>query len=146
MNPCLFCEILSGIRPATFVFRDELCAAFLDIFPVRTGHVLVIPAFHAALLEELPAATRAHLFDTGMKILAAQKRAGLGEAVNVLVNDGKAANQHIPHVHLHLVPRKRGDTPATMAQFVSRGFNFFGRQRRQVLLEETAVLIRKHFP
>ena len=144
MTPCLFCEILAGTRPATFVFRDDLCAAFLDIFPVRTGHILVIPQEHTGLLEELPSGTRSHLIETGVRLLGAQKRAGLGEAVNLLVNDGKAANQHIPHVHLHLVPRRSGDTAGTMAQFVSRGFNFFGRERQKLALETTAALIRTH--
>jgi histidine triad (HIT) family protein len=142
--PCLFCEILAGTRPATFVFRDDHCAAFLDIFPVRTGHVLVIPTWHAALLEELPDNIRGRLFKVGQRILLAQKRAGLAEAVNLLVNDGKAANQHIPHVHMHLVPRKSGDIPGTMLQFVSRGFNLFGAARQHELLEATAADIRKY--
>jgi histidine triad (HIT) family protein len=53
MNDCVFCRLLAGDLPATFLFRDEQCAAFMDIQPVNPGHVLVIPVRHAPYLADL---------------------------------------------------------------------------------------------
>ncbi len=146
MNSCLFCEIVSGSRPGATVFRDEVCLALMDLFPVSAGHVLVIPVRHAVLLEELTGAERSHILEAAVRIMKAQKAAGLGSGVNLLVNDGKAANQHIPHVHVHLVPRRTGDTLSTLLQFVSRGFGVFGAASHVAQLEATALRIRENIP
>jgi histidine triad (HIT) family protein len=107
---CLFCKIAAGTERSVKVYEDEHCFAFMDIHPLGQGHVLLIPRQHVETLDQLPTATRQHLYLTFDRLLAAQRRAGFGvEGSHLIVNDGKASNQHIPHAHLHLIPRKRGD-------------------------------------
>ncbi|GGY14682.1 HIT family protein [Paludibacterium paludis] len=132
---CLFCEIVAGRLPASVVLQDEACLCLMDIHPVGRGHALVIPRRHAARLHDLPAGEREHLFGVAERILAAEQRVGLArDGANLLLNDGSAANQHIPHMHIHLIPRSRGDGLRVMGRFAARMLNMFGlRQRRDVL-------------
>ena len=82
----------------------------MDIRPVNPGHVLVIPSSHAAFLAELDPESGADLFRVGQRVAAALRRSDLGcEGVNLLLADGEAAGQEIFHVHLHVIPRHRGD-------------------------------------
>lgn len=110
MQNCTFCLILSGKLPASLVYRDELCAAFLDIYPVNPGHLLVVPLQHAASLAELEPETGAHLFKTAQQLAAALRVSGLRcEGINLFLADGEVAGQEIFHVHLHILPRFNGD-------------------------------------
>ena len=107
---CIFCEILAGKAPASFVYRDERVAAFMDIRPVNAGHVLVIPLRHAAFLSELEAEAGAQMFRTGQRVAAALRKSGVKcEGVNFFLADGRAAGQEVWHVHLHVFPRYAGD-------------------------------------
>jgi histidine triad (HIT) family protein len=107
---CIFCRILAGESPGSFVHRDEHCAAFMDIQPVNPGHLLVIPVRHAAYLAELGAATAGRLMQVAQRLAAALRASGLRcEGVNLFLADGEAAMQEVLHVHLHVFPRFRGD-------------------------------------
>ena len=107
---CVFCRILSGELPGTFVFRDDRCAAFMDIKPVNPGHLLVVPLNHASHLADLDAAAAAHLMEVGHRLAGALRGSGLRcEGVNFFLADGKAAGQEVLHVHLHVLPRFQGD-------------------------------------
>lgn len=132
-DKCVFCEILASRMPAEIVYRDDVCVALLDAFPFTRGHLLLIPHLHAQHIEELPAETVAHLFRVGSEFSAAfRKHAGI-PATNLVLNNGKAANQHVPHVHLHVVPRRNGDSLRVMWRFYTRFFNplsYIGRKRR----------------
>lgn len=130
---CVFCEILAGRLPAEIVYRDDTCVALLDAFPFTRGHLLLIPHRHAQHIEELPAETVAHLFRIGADISSALRRHADIPATNLMLNNGKAANQHVPHVHLHVVPRRRGDSLLVVWRFFTRFFNplsYLGRKRR----------------
>ena len=110
MSTCIFCDILAGIAPAEFVYRDQLCASFMDIRPINPGHVLVVPSAHCALLTELEETTTRHMLWVAQKVDAALRKSGLKcEAVNLFLADGRAAGQDVMHVHLHVIPRFRGD-------------------------------------
>jgi len=110
MDDCIFCAILAGRQPASFVYRDERCAAFLDIRPVNPGHTLVVPIRHAANLAELDPEDGAQMFRVARRLAAMLRRSGLRcEGVNLFLADGEAAGQEIFHVHLHVLPRFRGD-------------------------------------
>lgn len=110
MNRCIFCDILAGKSPASFVYRDEVCSAFMDIQPVNPGHVLVIPNAHATHLAQLPPETGAHMFQVAQRIAQALRQSGVRcEGVNLFLADGEAAGQDVFHVHLHVFPRYRGD-------------------------------------
>lgn len=130
---CVFCEILSGQVPAAIIYRDDTCVALLDAFPLSRGHLLLIPHEHAQHIEDLPAPTVAHLFRIGAELSAAWRRNGAVPATNLILNNGRAANQHVPHVHLHVIPRRRGDSMLLAWRYLTRFFNplsYMGRQQR----------------
>jgi histidine triad (HIT) family protein len=115
MSGCIFCDILAGKQPASMVYRDEICSAFMDIQPVNPGHTLIVPNYHVASLADLDAETGGHLFAaaqrvaTGLQAVAAQGGGLRCEGVNLFLADGEAAGQEVFHVHLHVIPRFRGD-------------------------------------
>ena len=114
----IFDRIIAGQLPASFVHQDDLCVAFLDISPMSPGHTLVVPRQSVPTLDLLDAATRAHLFEVVQKVGAAQRK-GLGSrAQHLLVNDGKAASQSVPHVHIHVIPRYSRDTLYTITRMI----------------------------
>jgi histidine triad (HIT) family protein len=144
---CLFCRIARGESPSSVVYQDEACIAFMDLYPVRPGHLLLIPRRHAVHLRDLPEAEQAHLFAVAMRLMEAQRAAGYAaDAANLLVNDGPAAGQQVPHVHLHLVPRTRGDGVGVMGAFLSRAVHFARRAGRRARLDAVAARIRDHLP
>ncbi|HET7231131.1 MAG TPA: HIT family protein [Longimicrobium sp.] len=103
---CVFCRILAGQLPASFVLRGERVAAFMDIQPVNPGHVLVIPLRHAASLAELDADDAAEMMRAARRVAAALRESGLRcEGVNLFLADGEAAGQEVFHAHLHVFPR-----------------------------------------
>jgi diadenosine tetraphosphate (Ap4A) HIT family hydrolase len=109
-SDCIFCRILAGSAPASFVYRDEQVAAFMDIHPITPGHLLVIPVRHAASLAELDSEDGAQIFRVGQKLAGALRKSGLPcEGVNFFLADGEAAGQDVFHIHLHVIPRFEGD-------------------------------------
>ena len=119
---CTFCDIVAGRIPASLVFQDDVCSAFMDIQPVNSGHVLVVPKQHFASLRELEPAAGAHMFEVAQRIARALRESTLDcEGINLFLADGAVAGQEVMHVHLHVLPRHRGD-----------GFGLrFGPQYRQ---------------
>lgn len=143
MKPCIFCAINAGEAPAALIRQDQYCSVFLDIHPMQTGHLLIVPKVHAQHLLELPPVSRAHLFATAQHLMAALDASELKPAgFNLLLNDGAAANQTVPHVHLHVVPRRGGDLGRLLLGFARRIGGVFGRPTPYPRLEETAALIR----
>lgn len=141
---CIFCDIAAGRETAAVVWQDDTCIVFMDLFPLNEGHVLVVPRQHAALLNELPEAVRDHLFRVACRVIAAQRAIGLhADGANLLVNDGKPANQHVPHVHVHLVPRQGQDLGAIALRFGTRFLNPFGLARRRRALELLAARLAR---
>lgn len=109
-TPCIFCDLLAGAAPASFVYRDELCAAFMDIQPVNPGHLLVVPVAHAADLAALPPETGAQLMRVAQRLAAVLRASGVRcEGVDLFLADGAAAGQEVFHLHLHVIPRFEGD-------------------------------------
>jgi len=107
---CVFCEILAGRAEATFVYRDSVCAAFMDIQPVNSGHVLVVPIRHAPDLASTQPDEWSRVAEVGRRVAEALRRSGIRcEGVNVFLADGAPAGQEIFHTHLHVFPRFTGD-------------------------------------
>jgi histidine triad (HIT) family protein len=132
MATCIFCKIIKKESPASLVYEDAVCLAFMDIRPVNPGHLLVIPKKHVASLSELNADECGRLFAAAHKLAAAVRESGVRcEGVNLHLADGKAAGQEVFHVHAHVFPRFTGD-----------GFGFrFGPEyahlpERQILNEQ----------
>ena len=110
MSVCIFCDILAGHAPANFVYRDNLCAAFMDIHPVNPGHVLVVPLAHAAQLSELDRESIGSILVVAQRVDIALRSSVIKcEGVNLFLADGRAAGQDVMHVHLHVIPRYPGD-------------------------------------
>jgi len=147
VSDCVFCRIRDGELPGSVVYRDDRAMVLLDLFPVREAHCLVIPLEHQPLLQDLSPELSAHLFELARRTIRAQKRAGLDVlAHNVMVNDGREANQHVPHVHIHVIPRRGGDTLATALTWGTRMMNIFGLAKRRHRLDRLAGLLAEHFP
>ena len=107
---CIFCDILAGRAPGTFVHRDQTVSAFMDIRPINPGHLLVVPNAHAAHLADLDEIDGMAMFRAAQRLAAAVRKSGLEcEGVNLVLADGAAAGQDVFHVHLHVIPRFRGD-------------------------------------
>ncbi len=104
---CLFCRIARGEEPAAVVFESRAVLAFLDHRPLFPGHCLVVPREHVDTLGDLPAHVTAPLFDAASR-LARAVEAGMGaDGSFVAVNN--RVSQSVPHLHVHVVPRRRGD-------------------------------------
>lgn len=107
---CVFCRIVEGAAAASVVHADDTAVAFLDIAPITPGHLLVVPRAHATGLADLDPATGRHVFGVAQRLAAAMRASGLRcEGVNLFLADGAAAFQEVPHLHLHVLPRWRGD-------------------------------------
>ncbi len=104
---CVFCSIVRGELPASFVLRADGIVAFLDQRPLFKGHVLVIPEAHVPTLHELPPALVQPLFGAVQRLSAAVVR-GLA-ADGSFVASNNVVSQSVPHLHVHVVPRRRGD-------------------------------------
>jgi histidine triad (HIT) family protein len=135
---CVFCDIVQGDAPGSVIYADDRVTAFMDIQPVNPGHVLIVPRAHAAGLADLDGATGGHLFQVGMELAAALRRSGVRcEGVDLFLADGEAAGQEVFHVHLHVIPRYRGD---------GFGFRFrpdYHRRPGRAALDEVAARIRE---
>ncbi|MCC7506542.1 MAG: HIT family protein [Saprospiraceae bacterium] len=110
-NNCIFCRIIARELPASIVYEDEAVIAFMDLYPINPGHVLVVPKAHYASLRELPA-------DLGLKVFSVVKAVEQAlwtaegihcEGTNVLQNNGRSAWQDVFHVHFHVIPRLQSD-------------------------------------
>src|SRR5262249_53486212 len=127
--------------PGTFIYRDEHVAAFMDIRPVNTGHLLVVPVRHATYMADLDPATAGRLMQTAHCMAAALRASGLRcEGVNLFLADGEAAMQEVLHVHLHVFPRFVGDG------FGIRFGPHYGDRPTREALEQAAQQIRGAAP
>jgi histidine triad (HIT) family protein len=106
---CIFCRIVNGEVNAEVVAREPGTVAFLDVSPLADGHVLVVPEAHVARIEDLGEDAAAALFRAVTR-LAGPVRAAVGAAGSTIgINNGEATGQTVPHVHVHIVPRREGD-------------------------------------
>ena len=109
VDDCVFCRIVAGESPASVVHEDELVVAFLDILPVANGHTLVVPKIHSVAIGGLDQELGGHVFEVGMELAQAVRRATKAEGINLFVADGAVAGQTVFHFHLHVIPRYEGD-------------------------------------
>ena len=104
---CLFCEIAAGRQEAARVFEGETTVAFLDHRPLFVGHVLLVPRAHHVLLGDLPPDLVGPLFQDARLLSRAVKEALDAEGTFLAINNG--VSQSVPHLHVHIVPRTKGD-------------------------------------
>ncbi len=104
---CLFCAIAAGREAAARVLDGEHCVGFLDHRPLFPGHVLLVPRQHHETLADLPAAVLGPFFADVQRLAAAVERGMQAEGTFIAINN--RVSQSVPHLHMHLVPRRRGD-------------------------------------
>jgi histidine triad (HIT) family protein len=107
MADCLFCGIVAGDVDAHIVLSTEHIVGFLDVRPVFKGHTLLVPRLHVETLPDLPATLRDPFLEAGQH-LATAMLSGLG-AQGSFVAANNTVSQSVPHLHLHVVPRTKGD-------------------------------------
>ncbi|WP_127480082.1 HIT family protein [Nocardioides pantholopis] len=107
MPDCAFCSIVAGTAAADLVLEDDDLVAFLDRRPVFKGHVLLVPREHVVTLPDLPAGLRDGFLAAAQR-LATAVVTGL-EAQGSFVALNNVVSQSVPHLHLHVVPRTKGD-------------------------------------
>ncbi|RYP84141.1 HIT family protein [Nocardioides guangzhouensis] len=107
MTDCVFCSIAAGDLPAEVVLETDDLVGFLDLRPVFKGHVLLVPREHVVTLPDLPAALRDPFLAAGQRLATAMVE-GLG-AQGSFVAMNNTVSQSVPHLHLHVVPRTKGD-------------------------------------
>lgn len=104
---CVFCEIIARKKEAAVVFEDAESVAFLDHRPVFHGHVLLAPREHIETLADLPAALIQPFFANAQMLARAVEKAMDAEGTFVAINN--RVSQSVPHLHIHIVPRRKGD-------------------------------------
>jgi histidine triad (HIT) family protein len=107
VTACIFCSIVAGTAPAHLVFSDPVCVGFLDVRPLFPGHTLVVPRAHRPTLRDLPPGEYEPLLGGARRVALALERALGAEGSFLALND--RVSQSVPHVHVHVVPRRKGD-------------------------------------
>jgi len=102
---CLFCDILDGKKDGYFLYEDDSHVAFLDKYPIDVGHSLVIPRKHYEKITDMTPADVGTVFALVPKIAKAILDATGADAFSIGQNNGRAAKQIVPHVHIHIIPR-----------------------------------------
>ncbi|MEM4311295.1 MAG: HIT family protein [Nitrososphaerales archaeon] len=108
---CIFCKIIQGVLPAFKVYEDDEVIAFMDRKPINLGHILVLPKEHRESIFDMEPQKVGKLYEKVAIIAKNVKEALKADGLNIGQNNGKAANQIIPHVHVHVIPRYLGDSP-----------------------------------
>lgn len=110
---CVFCQIIDGALPGSFVYRDELVSVFMDIHPINPGHLLVVPNVHSESVTDVAPLTAARMFQVAQSMVKTLRQTPhlqlKYEAANIFLSEGAVAGQEIPHAHLHVTPRFKGD-------------------------------------
>lgn len=107
MKPCVFCSLVADSSKAQVVLETPEVLAFLDHRPLFPGHVLVVPKPHVSTLGELPAELLGPLFAAAQRLSLAVEAALGAEGTFVAMNN--RVSQSVPHLHVHVVPRRKGD-------------------------------------
>jgi histidine triad (HIT) family protein len=107
VTTCTFCRIVAGDAPAHVVLDDDVALGFLDIRPLFPGHVLLVPREHVVTLADLPADLVGPLFERAQRVAAAMVEVLGAQGSFVAMNN--TVSQSVPHLHVHVVPRTKGD-------------------------------------
>ncbi len=102
---CLFCDIINGKKSGFFIYEDQTHVAILDKYPIDTGHSLIMPREHHEKITDMTEKNVVDLFSRVLKIAKAILQATNADAFSIAQNNGRAAKQIVPHVHVHIIPR-----------------------------------------
>jgi len=117
---CVFCDIVQRAVPSNVIYEDEEFIAILDKYPISIGHTLVMPKKHFGRVEDISQKEFCAMY-ARVHALNALITSRLGaSASHISINDGAAANQLIPHVHVHIIPRSENDSAGFTARKLVR--------------------------
>ncbi|HZD35158.1 MAG TPA: HIT family protein [Nitrososphaeraceae archaeon] len=133
---CVFCAIIGGQSPVAKVYEDSTFLAFMDKYPITSGHTLVLPKHHYGDVFQMTPVEVGNMYKVVHTIASAVYSATGAQGLNTGQNNGKAANQIIPHVHVHIIPRY--DKDSQNGKWPSRKVTNYGE------LEELAGKIKKN--
>ena len=102
---CIFCKIINKAIPNAIIYEDNMFLAFLDKYPINYGHSLLVPKDHFNTILEMPTSLVGEMYSMVPQLSKAIITTIDGNGFNVSQNNGRSANQIIPHVHVHIVPR-----------------------------------------
>ena len=106
---CIFCKIVKGDIPCSKIFEDDYVLSFLDIAPANKGHALIVTKNHYETLLDIPDEDLNDLMLKAKKLARAMSSALGIDGFNILMNNKKVAGQLVPHTHVHIIPRFKGD-------------------------------------
>lgn len=115
-SDCIFCKIVEGGLPAYKVYEDANTLAFLDIFPIHPGHVLVISKRHTVDIFDTPEEDLKSIIAAAKKISPAVMKATKADGINIGMNNKPASGQVVMHAHIHVIPRFKDDGLKTWPQ------------------------------
>ena len=134
-DSCIFCRIAQKQVPASRVYEDEKVMAFLDIRPLNEGHTLVIPKAHCENIFDVPQELNAYIHGITKQVAIAVKKATNADGISIIQQNGKAATQDIPHLHVHIIPRYEGQKMPSFSET---------SEADKEKLNQTAAKIRNH--
>lgn len=132
---CIFCKIVRGEIPSEKIYEDTHTIAILDINPVTPGHTLLLTKQHYPTLLETPPEIMSHLIQSSYLVIKAVISGMKAEGYNLLLNNNKCAGQLIPHMHLHIIPRRSED---------GRLFKWNPKPYKDGEMAKTAEAIKSH--
>ena len=106
---CIFCNIADGKIKARIISQNNKAIAFLDAMPLSIGHTLIIPKTHYKKVQEMSREDSSAVFDLLWQVSFAVEKAAEVNASTIAVHNGREAGQEVPHVHIHIIPRKIDD-------------------------------------
>ena len=116
---CLFCKIAAGTVSAEIIYQDAAALGIMDIHPRSAGHVFVIPKKHYTTLLGVPDGEMGALFVAVRNITEKIKKALTPDGFTIGINQGRAGGQEIDHVHIHVMPRYKGDGGGSVQSVVN---------------------------
>lgn len=139
---CVFCGIIKGEIQAYKVYEDGRVLAFLDIHPSAPGHTLIVPKTHVARVEDLSDEDAYNLFKSLHSLVGRIQSAMDAEASTIGINNGSESGQEVPHVHIHVIPRYKGDRGGII-QGIARSPRRLGREEMQSIAERLRKFIEE---
>ncbi|MBN2230432.1 MAG: HIT family protein [Candidatus Thorarchaeota archaeon] len=106
---CIFCKIVKGEIPSSVIFKDDICMAFMDVYPITPGHCLLIPKRHFVNLFDVDPEVLAHMAKRLIDLTRGVSEATGADGVLTVNANGEGAGQEVPHLHFHAIPRNKGD-------------------------------------
>lgn len=102
---CIFCKIINKQASSSIVYEDEKTIAFMDIKPATKGHLLVIPKEHYENIFDIPEELNCYLHKITKRLALTVKKVTTADGISIIQQNGRAANQEVFHLHIHVIPR-----------------------------------------